>query len=75
MEESRSCGECRFWIRREESNIGDCRKNPPSMVQRGEVFNMRVWPNTYDIDWCDAFKKVKEKKYGKVELDKDSDED
>ena len=57
-----SCATCRFWVRLGEGNVGDCRKNAPTLVREGHPFNMRIWPNTYDIDWCDEHKRLKELK-------------
>ncbi|THB68172.1 MAG: hypothetical protein D6E12_07060 [Desulfovibrio sp.] len=56
--DDKACANCRHWVMRVE-NIGDCRKNAPFLVREDGPWAMRIWPNTYDIDYCDDYKKVK----------------
>lgn len=68
---AKTCDSCRFWVRLGEGNVGDCRKYAPRLVREGHPFNMRIWPNTYDIDWCDEFKEEKALKAEKKKKDKE----
>ncbi len=63
----KSCESCRWWVRLHDGNVGDCRKEPPRFIKEGEQYNMRIWPNTYDIDFCGEHKKMKMKKEISVE--------
>lgn len=58
----KACETCRYWVRLHDGNVGDCRKHAPRFIQNDEPYNMRIWPNTYDMDWCDEHKRIKEKK-------------
>jgi len=58
------CETCRFWERDEpigcangdriESQIGECRKNPPVAMpgDEEEVRDCCVWPTPGPFDWC-----------------------
>lgn len=63
-----SCDNCRFWEMRQhirENDVGECRKFAPrQMVEKGDgqFFGQRVWPATYDVDWCGEFETIPDDK-------------
>ena len=45
------CIECKFWLHRRTTNVGECRRYAPRKGGAG-VFD---WPVTRREDWCGEF--------------------
>lgn len=44
------CGDCAYWERNGDGT-GECRRRTPAFIDVDDG-NCRVWPMTFDDDWC-----------------------
>ena len=51
------CNQCFFWDTGSLTDMGYCRRNPPSVKlgESGTVKNSAVWPVTKSYDWCGEY--------------------
>lgn len=45
------CGGCRWWMRI-DSDVGQCRRYPPSLVVDIDPGVVSLWPDTKRTRWC-----------------------